>query len=364
LLLRILGGLGCLALLAGYSAMLLLPIYQSTTASDFASFYYPAAQLFVNGGNPYTVSFYVQPPALLLVFAPLTALALEPARALWLVLELLVRAGGLAATIRALGWRLTPLGGFVAALVFLSPNIMWGLMIGQSVVLMFGLQALGIWLLRQDRPFLGGLALGAVVLKPHLLAIELPVILSAPRRAWAGAATSIVGLLIGPELVGIHLLQPFLVKLLPEVAEERYNKLNPADMFVNLAGGSPWLRGLGWVVLALAGVFYLHLLWRIWQARRPGPGWHLTPLVQQAMAVGFLWLPYTLAYDIILVAGSYLWRFQANGSRLDRPLTWNLGLLWLLPILTLLLHALGIPSTLNPLLILGLLWLLRRPALV
>lgn len=77
------------------------------------------------------------------------------------------------------------------------------------------------------------------------------------------------------------------------------------------------------------------------------------------MLAAFLFLPYTLAYDVILVAGIYLWRFRANGYRLDRALTWNLGLLWLLPILTLALHARGIATTLNPLLIVGLLLLVQ-----
>jgi hypothetical protein len=361
-LLRVLGWLVALALVIGYSLVLLIPIYANQGASDFAVFYYPAAQLFVTGGNPYSVSFYVQPPALLFVFAPFTALPVEPARLTWLVLEGAMLLGGLAATLRALDFRLSDLRAGLVLLVFLSPNVIWGLMIGQSVVVMFLLQGVGLWLLRTGRPFLGGLALGAIVLKPHLLAVELPVLLSAPRRAWAGAALSIAGLLLGPELLGVHLLGPFLVKLLPEVGEERYNKLNPADMFVNLGGGPDWLRALGWVVLGLMGLLYAWLLWRIWRARAAAPGpWQLTPLVQQAMVAAFLWLPYTLAYDLVLAVGSYLWRFKANGYTLDRPLTWNLGLLWLLPILTLLLHALGVPTTLNPLLMIGLLLLLALP---
>ena len=114
--------------------------------------------------------------------------------------------------------------------------------IGQSAVPIFGLQALGLWALSAHRPWLGGLALGAVVLKPHLLAVELPALLSAPRRAWAGAALAIGGLLLGPELLGIHLLGPFLRKLLPEVGQERYNKLNPADLFASAHGVPmmPW----------------------------------------------------------------------------------------------------------------------------
>jgi hypothetical protein len=361
---RAVGALLALALIAGYSLALLIPVYANTGASDFAVFYYPAAQLFVQAANPYSVSFYVQPPALLFLFAPFTLLAPEAARAAWLGVESVLLLGGIAATLRALDFRMTDLRLGLLLLVFLSPNVIWGLMIGQSVVVIFFLQAVGLWLLRSGRPFWGGLALGAVVLKPHLLAVELPVLLSAPRRAWAGAAVSIGALLLGPELLGVHLLEPFLRKLLPEVREERYNKLNLADMFVNLGGGPEWLRALGWLVLGIMGLVYVALLWRIWRGRgAPAAGrWQLTPLAQLAMVVAYLWLPYTLAYDLILVAGSYLWRFQANGYRLDRALTWNLGLLWLLPILTLLLHALGVPTTLNPLLMIGLVLLLLRPA--
>jgi hypothetical protein len=348
--------------LVAYSGTLLIPVYNNSAASDFATFYYPAARLFVAGADPYTVSYYVQPPALLLVFAPLTALAEETARAVWLGVEALMLAGGVAAVLHVSGFRLTPARAVFVLAVVLSPNAIWGVLIGQSVVLMFGLQALGIWLLRRNHPFWGGMALGAVVLKPHLLAVELPVLLSAPRRAWAGAALAIGGLLLGPELVGIHLLGPFVRKLLPEVSEERYNKLNLADMFVNLAGGPVWLRVVGWAVLGAMGLYYLWLLWCIWRGRTAGgASWMPAPAVQRGMVAAFLFLPYSLAYDLILVAGVYLWCFQSRTYRMDRLLTWNIGLLWLLPILTLLLHTLGVATTLNPLLILGLLWLLSAP---
>ena len=168
--------------------------------------------------------------------------------------------------------------------------------------------------------------------------------------------------MILPELFGVHLLASFAHKLISVIGEERYNKLNPADMFVNLFGGPAWLHGLGWVVLGAMALFYARLLWRVWRecsADSTTP-WELTPRVQQAMLAAFMFLPYTLAYDITLAAGAYLWRFKANGYQLDRPLTWNLAFLWLLPILTLVLHALAVPTTLNPLLIIGLFLLLQH----
>jgi hypothetical protein len=350
-----------LALVVVYAATMLVPLYQNSIASDFFTFYYPAAQQFVTGGNPYSISFYVQPPALLLVFAPFTALPVETARLLWLLAESVMFAAGIAATVRVLKLRLTELRSVFVLIVYLSPNVIWGLMIGQSVVLIFALQALGMWLLHSGRPFWGGFALGAVVLKPHLLAVQLPLLLSAPKKAWLGAATSIALLLLGPELAGIRLMEQFIIKLLPEVNEERYNKLNPADMFVHFLGAPAWLRGIGWAVLALMAVLYAWLMWRVWRERRAEDApWELTPAVQQGMLAAFLWLPYTLAYDMILVVGSYLWLFKVRGYQLDRPLTWSLGLLWLLPIITLVLHAAGVPTTLNPLLIISLLILVWR----
>ncbi len=352
-----------LAAFAFYAALLLIPLYTNSHASDFAEFYYPAALRLVTGSDPYTVSFYVQPPALLFIFAPLTALPPEPARAVWLMLESAMLVGGVIATLRALDFRLTDWRAAVACAAYLSPDLAWGLVIGQSAILIFFLQALGLWALRRDRPLVGGLFLGSAVLKPHMLAVELPILVVAPRRAWLGAGLSIIGLLLVPELLGMHLLGSFLGKLLPEVSQERYNKLNPADMFVNLGGDSSVLHVLGWALLAALAALYLALIWRLWRARRARL--NAEPLfvpVQQGMVAAYLWLPYTLAYDLVLVAGSYLWRFRANGYRLDRPLFWNLALLWLLPVLTLALHALGIASTLNPLLPIGLLLLLRsRP---
>src|SRR5205807_70214 len=102
---------------------------------------------------------------------------------------------GVAATLQALNFRLTAWRAAFVLLVYLSPNVIWGLLIGQSAVLIFCLQALGLWAVRAGRPALGGLVLGAVVLKPHLLAVELPVLVSAPRRAWAATGLAVAGLL-------------------------------------------------------------------------------------------------------------------------------------------------------------------------
>ncbi len=342
----------------------MVPLYRNTPASDFASTYYPAAHRFATGGDPYTIRFYVQPLALLFLLAPFTILPLEEARAVWLVLEIGMVLVGIAAWLRACAVRVTPGLLLLISLVISSPNIVWGVVIGQSVVLMALLEGLGLWLLRRNQPFWGGIALGALVLKPHMLAVILPALVIASRRAWLGAATSIGLLLLGPELLGVHLLLPFLRKLLPQAGLELYNKLNPADLFVNLGSGG-FLRVLGWGVLAGGAIIYGALLWRIWRTRpAAAEPWQATPLVLAAMAAAFLWLPYSLAYDLILVMGLYLWRFAADGYQMSRLLLWNLAALWLLPILTLLLHAWGVPTTLNPLLIIGLLLLMfRQPKL-
>ncbi len=347
-----------------YAVRLLLPVYGAGAGSDFAAPYYPAARLLLAGGDPYSVAPapFMQPATFLLLIAPLTALPVETARALWLGIETLLLGGGIAATLAA--WNYQGRGGraLPTALVYLSPNIVYGLLLGQSVVVLFALEAAGLWALRRGRPGWAGLLLGGLVLKPHLLAVVVPLLLSAPRRAWAGAALSAGALLLAPDLLGRPLLVPFLRRVLAIVQAERYNKLNPADLFVNLAGGGPGLHALGWLVLAGGAAVYAGLLWRVWRARPRGAApWQPTPLILAAMAAAFLWLPYSLAYDLILVAGLYLWRFAADGYRLTRPLVWNLAALWLLPILTLALHARGVATTLNPLLILGLLGLLLRP---
>lgn len=351
-----------LAAIVFYAYRLLIPLYLNTGASDFANAYYPPAQLLVNGGDPYSIKGYLQPPALLLVFVPFVAIPPESARALWLLVELLMLTAGIIAALRLFDVRPTDITLYSVLLVYLSPNIAWGVMIGQSVVLVFLLQMLGMWFLREGRSFLGGLFLGSMVLKPHMLAVALPILLSAPRKAWVGAAVGIGVLLVGPELVRIQLLGPFFRNMLNQASVERYNKLNPADMFVNLFGAPTWLRALGWMVLAFMAILYTWALWRIWRERSSNiKRWELTPAVQQGMLLAFLWLPYTLAYDMILVVGSYVWLFKVRGYRLDRPLTWNLGLLWMLPILTLVIHLAGLPTTLNPLLIIGLLLLLLKP---
>jgi len=354
-----------LLLLAAYTALLLWPIYSGPETSDFATFYAPAARLWLAGRDPYAVRFFVQPPALLALVAPFAALPPEVGRAAWLASELGLATGACAATLAALGWSRTRPWALPVLLVYLSPNVAWGLMIGQSTLLVWALQAAGWLLLRRGHSAMAGLCLGAIVFKPHMLLVAAPLLLLAPRRAWATAAAAVAILLLVPELLGPPLLVSWLRHLVLEVGEQRYNKLTPADMFANLAGPQSPLQAAGWVVLAAGALYLGRCLLLLWRERSVGAdataaaGARPSAALMRARAAAYLPLPYTLAYDIVLAADVHLWRWQRNGWRLDRALTWQLGLLWLLPVLTLLLHAAGVASTLNPLLVLGMLLLVR-----
>src|ERR1041385_4657085 len=99
-LLKLVGTLMVVGLLAVYAWQLLVPVYSNAEGSDFNFAYYPAARLLVDGGAPYSIISFVQPPALLLVFAPLTVFPPETARAVWLIAQALMLVVGVFATIR------------------------------------------------------------------------------------------------------------------------------------------------------------------------------------------------------------------------------------------------------------------------
>jgi len=193
---------GFLFVIAGTHG-LIVPQEKPTT-TDFVSFYaagkmvlqgtpalaydraahYALEQAITEPGIGYQYFFY--PPVYLLLCA---ALAVLP----YLVSFVLFQA----VTLGFFLWVLRQLighhrGWWVAALAF--PPVYWAMGLGQNSFLTAGLLGWGMLLL-VPRPFLAGLALGALCYKPHFgLLLPLVLLLGRQWMAIAGAAVSVLGL--------------------------------------------------------------------------------------------------------------------------------------------------------------------------
>ena len=175
----------------GWSSIYDLSVLRSLSSS------FPAGQNYINSALP-----YIHPPILAWLIAPLTALPLPVAYALWsgLLLAALVWAWYIAA----------PYSGLrKAALLFLALAL-WPVLdsfyYGQPSTLTLALVATAWWLCSKDRPIAAGAALAfATALKPHTV-ILVPLALAAGGRlkpvvSWAAVCALLAGafaLALGP----------------------------------------------------------------------------------------------------------------------------------------------------------------------
>jgi hypothetical protein len=137
---------------------------------DFGVFYAGAAA-FASGQSPY-VGDFVSPPWFVLLLAPLTALPLPAARALWLALNLALLFGTTAICLRLIGvawpWRRLALAATVFAL---WPPVLFGLKLGQNSLLVWLLLLLALLAAQRGRPTTAGILLVVAFIKPQLAAL-------------------------------------------------------------------------------------------------------------------------------------------------------------------------------------------------
>jgi hypothetical protein len=201
------------AMFAGFDLYQWVVAYGSDNFHNDFTFYYAAARIGVNHGwqSIYDLGLqqteldaigsririaelarYISPPPVAWLALPFTVLPYPLAYQLWsgLLLVALVGTWYLAAP----GTGLLRLIHLVAALAWIP--VIYGLQLGQPGIFVALGMAGSYALLRSGRPFLSGLALGVIVLKPQL-GFLLPIALLAGGRyrAVAGAAVAI-GLLV------------------------------------------------------------------------------------------------------------------------------------------------------------------------
>lgn len=279
------------------------------------------------------------PPAFLLLVLPFATLSFPAAMVCWSLTTL----AAWLAVIR----RMFPSSGWLA-LAF--PPIYANAAIGQNGCATAALLAGGLLFL-QRRPFVAGLILGCLVLKPQL-ALLLPIAMIAGRqwRAIIGAVTSAASLLIVGLLVfGTDASRAWLAQM-PLYAEIARNGLVGWHKFVSVYAAA---RQVG---LAAEPAFIIHCaialcaawaVWRVWRSDA-----EMLAKASVLIAATMLASPYLFFYDAVALTVPLL--FLAE-RKMPVPLT---AVLWFAPIASI--AMLPGPINVGPFVPIALLWLLWR----
>jgi hypothetical protein len=243
---------------------------------------------------------YISPPPVAWLALPLTPLPYEVGYWVWSATLLMAL---------TLTWYLAAPARGPVRLIHLAAALGWlpviyGLQLGQPALFV----ALGIagsyWLLRTDRPFLAGLALGALVLKPQLaFLVPAALLLSGRMRAFWGSVlalgvlTAASAIALGPSGISEYIAR---LNFAASVPVNRELTLAP------LLGSLPMTRVLQ-ALIALWSLFLAHRL------RHRGNEWIFVP----PLVGGMLASPYLHLDDLVMfgLAGWLYLRTERQPSR-------------------------------------------------
>ena len=240
---------------------------------------------------------YISPPPVAWLAVPLTLLPFQVAYFVWSALLL-----------AALGWiwYLAAPGTGRIRLVHLAAAVGWlpviyGLQLGQpSLFVTLGVAG-SYALLRRDRPFLAGLALGALVLKPQLaFLVPAALLVSGRYRAFwgsvvaVGALALVAALVVGPDGISTYQERLSFAAGVP---------VNRELTIAALIGNIPVAR----VVQALLAIWALALAYRL---RGRGHEWVFIP----ALVGGLVASPY-LHLDDLVMLGLAAWLYLRTSPR-------------------------------------------------
>jgi hypothetical protein len=240
---------------------------------------------------------YISPPPVAWLAVPLTLLPFQVAYFVWSALLL-----------AALGWTwyLAAPGTGRIRLVHLAAAVGWlpviyGLQLGQpSLFVTLGVAG-SYALLRRDRPFLAGLALGALVLKPQLaFLVPAALLVSGRYRAFwgsvvaVGALALVAALVVGPDGISTYQERLSFAAGVP---------VNRELTIAALIGNIPVAR----VVQALLAIWALALAYRL---RGRGHEWVFIP----ALIGGLVASPY-LHLDDLVMLGLAAWLYLRTSPR-------------------------------------------------
>lgn len=254
----------------------------------------------------------VYPPQMAVLMAPFSQLPFRTAVFVWSVITVTLYACIGIASHRALGSRLDL--SVLALAAFAFPPFVTMVGYGQNTVLLLGACFVSWRALDRQKPFLAGVALGLLALKPQF-GLPFVVIVVAGRewRVLAGAVCSIfiqtvvVWLVMGPAAFsGFLAMVPDIVRNVDalEAATQQTHSLRTLTRLLPPVIGQPlWLAGVGVVLWCVANV---------WRSSAPV---HVRLGVTILAAV--LASPHLIAYDAVLLSLPLFWFgdwFQVNGS--------------------------------------------------
>jgi len=236
------------------------------------------------------------PPTLAWFVAPFAVLPFAAGYALWNVL--------LAGSLLVTWWltvppysRLARLGHLALAVAL--PSVAFGLLLGQVVIVVAAAVSISWWLLRHNRPFVGGLVLSLIALKPQL-ALMLPVALlvAGRRTAFLGWAAGSLGML-GAALmtIGIAGLQTY-ASLLAGSA----HALGAVMVYPQLT--MPGLLGSGWAAALGQGLVIAVTLALVWRRRDSGLEFPFAAGLCASLLIASFLHPQDVA---ILLPATWLW---------------------------------------------------------
>ncbi len=193
----------------------------------------------------------------LLLVLPFAALDLGWAAASWLAFSLCVLGGGVFLLINAYYHKPLPVPEFalVALFTFTYRAVLVSMNNGQITFLLFFILALFLWLIKRERPFLAGIALSFVIIKPNAFVLFVPAfgLWLLWRRRWrivAGAATSGIAMFVISWLV----IPGWLFEWLNVTGKTEVTAITPTVWGLAYEIWPEWwgILGLGFVVLVTA----------------------------------------------------------------------------------------------------------------
>lgn len=145
---------------------------------------------FIEGGDPYDIELFVNPPSAPLLLAPFGTGSFESARDLFLPLNAAALAAGALVSTAAFGLRWTGVAGAAILLAFANmPAVGLTLALGNVNGLVFLAEAVALLAIVRDRWSLAGVALGAsFAIKPILVPL---IVFPLLARRWGSVALAI-----------------------------------------------------------------------------------------------------------------------------------------------------------------------------
>jgi len=250
------------------------------------------------------------PPQVSIFFAPLAALPYSVALVTWLVLS-----SALYALCCYAFWRACPQlrneGWTVLLLALAFPGFFHLIAWGQASAAALACFTAGFFLLRDEHPFLAGLALGSLIFKPQLgIAVAFVFAYTRAWRVIAGGILSATAQLLVPALYyGTESLRAWLrmmssvVYNVPAVEPRPYQTLSLRTFWTMLIPS----RGLAFALYVVSALLILGWTARVWdRAGSDRPALPLALRYSSLLVASVLVAPHLLVYDLVILAPVFL----------------------------------------------------------